>query len=1111
MTSTPLAGATDHACSGVRLAPHWWASGLALHERAPGPAGGAPGRRPADAPRDADGPDAGDPGNADGTRGVDTTRGAAGTATDGTDRTGNADGTGNTGGAGDIDRRLARWRDGHGPGLGARLAEVGLDEAALRALLAEDRSALAARTARPGWAQSVEAALAAAATPRPPADPADWRAALAAPLRPFVDVAADRFLAGARPIATEKTVDLAALTDQFAAALGRRLLAVAARTLVSELHRRRAAGRLAGADGRARFADFVAQLCVPAGLVELVDRYPVLARLLAQAGTAAARSGLELLTRFVADRDDLVGTLLGGDDPGPLVAVRSNLGDAHTGGRTTTVLRFADGRRVVYKPRDLASQVRFTGFVDWLERRAPGLGLRGVAALTRPGYGWSEYVDATALRHPGQADGFYRRQGALVALLHALHATDMHYENLIAAGDTPVVVDTETLFHPALGEPVGTGDPAADLLTASVHRTGLMPVIVVGDQGAMDLSGVGGDRGGTAPVSALDWADPGTDRMRLTRRAVDFAGGRNRPRVGDSPVDPAAHEPALRAGFRQAYETIRAHRREFTELVASCADVPVRLVARPTSAYYTLLTETTHPDVLGDALERDRALGVLWSSVDGHPFLAQFPRHEAAALWAGDVPLFEGTAGSRTVRVAGGGEPLPVPLARCGLDAALGKIAALDEADRRHQEWIVAATLATRRPVDGRHVGTPMSRPVADAAASPERLLATACALADEIQARSVTGTDRVNWLGLELVDDRQWLVLPMGAGLANGHLGVALFLGQLAAVTGTARYAELAHRAVAGVPRLFRLLGARPDLTAAIGPGGLYGLGGIAYGLARLSTLLADPGLAGQARVAVDLAAAASAGSAAVAWADGGAGCLAAMDAVHAELGHAPAAALARGWADRLVNVVERDDLPTEPGFADGLAGIGWALGRHARTGGARYARAGRRALRRAGTPGGDGPAGYGWCRGAAGLALAHHALAPDAGTPDAPAPGTRGAADRVVPPGGGPGPAPDGAVRLLTDRPLLGDLSLCHGELGVAEATGVLDGGGAARRRAGRILDAVDRYGPSCGTPGNVSTPGLLTGLAGIGYGLLRLAEAGPVPSVLLLEPTPEPGPTG
>ncbi|MEU6078863.1 lanthionine synthetase LanC family protein, partial [Micromonospora sp. NPDC047074] len=168
----------------------------------------------------------------------------------------------------------------------------------------------------------------------------------------------------------------------------------------------------------------------------------------------------------------------------------------------------------------------------------------------------------------------------------------------------------------------------------------------------------------------------------------------------------------------------------------------------------------------------------------------------------------------------------------------------------------------------------------------------------------------------------------------------------------------------------------------------------------------------------------------------------------------------------------------------------------------------------RRAGPPT-AGAAGYGWCRGAAGLALAHSALAHsalghnalphNALAPDAPAP-------RRHAPDDGPAPAyrADEVIRLLTDRPLLGDLSLCHGELGIAEALhGIAPGTDPVRRHLGRILDAVDRYGPSCGTPNGVPTPGLLTGLAGIGYELLRLAGAAPVPSVLLLEPTPAPPP--
>jgi lantibiotic modifying enzyme len=35
------------------------------------------------------------------------------------------------------------------------------------------------------------------------------------------------------------------------------------------------------------------------------------------------------------------------------------------------------------------------------------------------------------------------------------------------------------------------------------------------------------------------------------------------------------------------------------------------------------------------------------------------------------------------------------------------------------------------------------------------------------------------------------------------------------------------------------------------------------------------------------------------------------------------------------------------------------------------------------------------------------------------------------------------------------------------------------------------------------DVTAPGLMTGIAGMGYQLLRLAEPGRIPSVLLLEP--------
>jgi lantibiotic modifying enzyme len=60
----------------------------------------------------------------------------------------------------------------------------------------------------------------------------------------------------------------------------------------------------------------------------------------------------------------------------------------------------------------------------------------------------------------------------------------------------------------------------------------------------------------------------------------------------------------------------------------------------------------------------------------------------------------------------------------------------------------------------------------------------------------------------------------------------------------------------------------------------------------------------------------------------------------------------------------------------------------------------------------------------------------------------------------------------------------------------------------RTAQVLNSGEAHGWVCGVPLGVETPGLLSGLAGIGYQLLRLATAGQVPAVLVLAP-PAPRP--
>ncbi|TCN40191.1 type 2 lantibiotic biosynthesis protein LanM [Kribbella orskensis] len=923
----------------------------------------------------------------------------------------------------------------------------------------------------PAWAEYVERSTTTFSTPPPVAD--DWQQALVRCLEPL--------LASARQ-------DLAAagqtgvLTEQFLQRLGLRLVKLASRTLVLELARARDRGELAGDTPAERFLDFTHRLVGGSELAEFLAAYPVLARVLGEACRQAVEGHLELLTRLADDREQLTAELLAGADPGPLVSVEPG-GDPHRGGRLTATLTFADGRQVVYKPRPLDLHGHFNELVDWLNDRT-GLGIRTVRLLRRPGYGWLGYVPHTPCADLSAVRRFYHRQGALLALLYVLDGTDMHYENLIADGDQPVLVDVETLFHPS---PATVGvlshDPAHAALRSSVYRTALLPLLLTGEHGVADMSGLGGDAGEVAPRSTVDWADPGLDSMHLVRRPGRTRGGRNRPRLDDVPMDPRDHEIALLTGFRAAYEAIARHSGELLGpdgMLARCAADEIRYVPRPTATYVALLDESTHPDALRDADGRSRLLDLLW---DADPRQRRLVPFELADLWAGDVPLFMARPDSRDLWTADGTR-VPKVLAAQGLAEVEAKIAAMSEIDQHRQEWIISACLATR-PEPVVHACTANRAGLGAAEADPERLLAAATDIADEIVAQVLGDSGGpANWLSLELIDDHHWAVMPMGAGLSNGYTGTALFLAQVAALTGADKYSELARDAIRPIPLLFEALATDLESAQLVGSG-LHGLGGICYGLSRLAELLGDSDIPQWLATALELSERIPPDPTMFpGFADGAAGGLAAMQAIHDQ----PAASrLATRYADELLAAIDlgvRRELPAPAGgFARGYEGIAWALGQYdvpeaKYRDGARVAADLDRRTR---------PANAGWCSGDAGTALARLG----AGVP----------ADL------------EAYLRTATERPVLADMSLCHGELGAVEplmwlaerehpAIEVV-----RRRRAGLVLAAVQQYGPRCGSPRGVASAGLLTGLAGIGYGLLRLAFGGQVPSVLLLEPTTGP----
>ncbi|MCI0459192.1 MAG: type 2 lantipeptide synthetase LanM, partial [Gemmataceae bacterium] len=608
--------------------------------------------------------------------------------------------------------RLDQWRaqppfatDGYFP---QRLTADGLGEDDLLHLLGESAFSLRQRLATPPpWLAALARAFATADPgPLPPAAPSPSPQPLAgflAALQPLLQPAHARLCRGVESLVRacpHAPFERDAVVPLLWSGVPERLLGRAARTLVLELHVARLQGRLHGDSSQARFQNFLGGFCQPEQLLALLQEYPVLARELSRTLERAVAFELELLHHLCADADALRTHFNPDGDLGMLTEVQGD-GDTHRGGRAVRIVTFSSGLRLVYKPRCMAVEVQFQALLAWLNQRGAQPPLRTLKVLDSGRHGWSEWAAAGACHTAAEVQRFYERLGGLLAVLYGLAAADMHHENLIAAGEHPVLVDLEALFHPD----VHTWDlrhadnGAARALWESVMGTLLLPfrVSVAANGAGMDLSGLTQAEGQQTPYPVPQWRDEGTEAMRLERSHKALAGAKNCPTLNGAAVDPLDYQEALLAGFTSTYDLLARQRDALqapTGPLAGFAHAEVRVILRSTKTYGVLLRESFHPDVLHDALDRERLWDRLWATVPGNPRLAQAIPFERADLEQGDIPLFTTFPASRHLW-SSGGERLPDFLAESGLERAQSCLRRLGPADRSRQLWFLRASLAT--------------------------------------------------------------------------------------------------------------------------------------------------------------------------------------------------------------------------------------------------------------------------------------------------------------------------------------------------------------------------------------------------------------------------------
>jgi len=405
-----------------------------------------------------------------------------------------------------------------------------------------------------------------------------------------------------------------------------------------------------------------------------------------------------------------------------------------------------------------------------------------------------------------------------------------------------------------------------------------------------------------------------------------------------------------------------------------------------------------------------------------------------------------------------------------------------------------------------------------------EKFLEAADRLGSRLCRDAICFNGRCNWIGASLEPVGQsWTVVQraFGPDLYAGTSGIALFLARLYDLTREPVHRKIGQAAVAQSR-------SQIDRLRDTGGSGFYsGMTGVAYAWSEIDGILGGGDLTAQARTLLSEVAASNVELAGLDVVSGCAGAIPVLLAMNRRLDEPTLREFAVRLGERLlstakprntgmswhtIDVPAIDDLT---GFSHGAAGIAWALLElFAETGDDRFNQAANAgfAYERACYSAehknwpdfrvfGPQPVsaeskpsyGLAWCHGAPGIGLSRlraYALTGDVTY--------RNETNAAV----------TATVEGLRQPNYLGNYSLCHGLFGNADL--LIDAGAALHdptlKNEARVLGmrALERHHDDdqpwpCGVPAGPETPGLMLGIAGIGYFYLRLFDSVKNPSVL------------